>query len=147
MNNKKWFWWSLVAVWCAVIYSFSESSFFTGENTAHILSRLFDFWPFAQDDSDESVSPLNFIIRKCAHLSAFAILAVLVFRALWPHRWAYIGAWSFAVLYAATDEWHQSFEPGRTALFSDVVIDACGALVALCCVALLRWRKRLYASS
>jgi VanZ family protein len=29
------------------------------------------------------------------------------------------------------DEWHQSFQPGRTPLLSDVVIDACGAGIAL----------------
>ena len=32
-----------------------------------------------------------------------------------------------AILYAITDEIHQSFVPGRTALLSDVVIDSIGA--------------------
>ncbi|BDG37604.1 hypothetical protein PcaKH15_35100 [Parageobacillus caldoxylosilyticus] len=74
---------------------------------------------------------LNFIVRKLAHLTEYGILAVLVWRALSPKRTAYAGAWLFATLYAMTDEWHQSFEPGRTATPKDVAIDSCGALIAL----------------
>jgi VanZ family protein len=33
---------------------------------------------------------------------------------------------------AGLDEWHQSFQPGRTTLVSDVVIDACGDCF-ICC--------------
>ncbi|MBB5324170.1 VanZ family protein [Anoxybacillus tepidamans] len=146
MNNNK-FWWGLVVIWCLVIYSFSEFSFFTGKNTEQIIRHMLAYWPFAQGEGDETASPLNFIVRKSAHLSAFGILAALVFKALAPRRWAYIGAWSFATLYAATDEWHQSFEPGRTALFSDVLIDACGALLALCLVWSVRRWKRVRAPS
>ncbi|MBX9720207.1 MAG: VanZ family protein, partial [Candidatus Obscuribacterales bacterium] len=36
----------------------------------------------------------------------------------------------FSCLYAISDEWHQSFVPGRTALASDVLIDTCGASIA-----------------
>ncbi|MBS2771290.1 VanZ family protein [Anoxybacillus sp. PDR2] len=137
---RKWVWWSLVGIWCLVIYCFSEASYFTGENTAHILQKWIghEGW----EEGEGAASPLNFVIRKFAHLSAFGILAVLVFQALYPKRWAYVWAWSFAAVYAATDEWHQSFEPGRTALFSDVVIDACGALVALCLVWMWQQRRK-----
>jgi VanZ family protein len=41
-------------------------------------------------------------------------------------------AWLFAVLYAATDEFHQSFTPGRHASFEDVLIyDNLGAYLAV----------------
>ncbi|GAJ38335.1 putative VanZ family protein [Parageobacillus caldoxylosilyticus NBRC 107762] len=42
-----------------------------------------------------------------------------------------VGAWVLAVVCACFDEWHQSFQPGRTPLLSDVVIDAFGAGIAL----------------
>ena len=35
------------------------------------------------------------------------------------------------VLYAASDEFHQSFVPGRSAVASDVLVDSCGVIVAL----------------
>ena len=40
-------------------------------------------------------------------------------------------AWTLAVLYSATDEFHQSFTPGRTPAVTDVLIDSVGAAVAL----------------
>ena len=38
------------------------------------------------------------------------------------------GAWAIAAVYAASDEWHQSFVPGRTADSADWLADAAGAL-------------------
>jgi len=38
------------------------------------------------------------------------------------------GAWAIAATYAASDEWHQSFVPGRTSDFRDWLADAAGAL-------------------
>lgn len=122
--------WIPVIVWCILIYCFSESSWFTGENTKRVLDMVLSYLPFG-GGKGEGPSLLNFIIRKLAHLTEFGILAVLVWRALEPKRMAYAGAWLFATVYAMTDEWHQSFEPGRTATPRDVAIDSCGALIAL----------------
>ncbi|MFB5166685.1 VanZ family protein [Parageobacillus toebii] len=38
----------------------------------------------------------NYIVRKLAHLSVFGLLAVLVWRALDPRRFAVVSAWVFA---------------------------------------------------
>jgi VanZ family protein len=138
--------WGLVVVWCIVIFCFSEFSLFTGENTKRILESVLFYLPFGHDGDDTS-SPLNFIVRKLGHLTEFGILAVLVWRALAPKRTAYVGAWLFATVYAMTDEWHQSFEPGRTATPKDVVIDSCGALLAVIGVFLYtRWTKKRHDS-
>lgn len=134
--------WMFVIGWCIVIYCFSEFSIFTGESTERVLRHLLTYWPFASH-GDSSASPLNFLVRKSAHVTAFGILAVLVFRALVPRRWAYVGAWAFAAVYAATDEWHQSFEPRRTAAVTDVAIDASGALLALAAVWMWRWVRHV----
>ncbi len=142
MKSKS-FWWSLVILWCVVIFCFSEFSFFTGENTEKVIRHVMKYLSLSRAEvGDGASSPLNFVIRKFAHLSAFGILAFLVWKAMFPHRFAYMGAWSFATVYAATDEWHQSFEPGRTALFSDVLIDACGAALALLFVRIYLRMKR-----
>jgi VanZ family protein len=133
--------WIPVVLWCLVIFCFSEFSLFTGENTKRMLEAVLSYLPFGADGDDTS-SPLNFIIRKLSHLTEFGILAVLVWRALEPKRRAYVGAWLFATVYAVTDEWHQSFEQGRTATPKDVAIDSCGALIALLCVRLYMYWKR-----
>lgn len=133
--------WIPVVLWCIVIFCFSEFPLFTGENTKRMLEAVLSYLPFGTDGDDTS-SPLNFIIRKLAHLTEFGILAVLVWRALEPKRMAYVGAWIFATVYAMTDEWHQSFKPERTASVRDVLIDSCGALIALLCIRLYMYWKR-----
>jgi VanZ family protein len=66
------------------------------------------------------------VLRKLAHAAEYAILAMLLTRAVAP-RVAFLGAVAFAV----TDELHQALVPGRAARPLDVAIDAAGALVGL----------------
>lgn len=124
--------WILVFTWCGMIYYFTESSMFTGANTASWISEIVQKLPLGHvDHINDGFLSWNSIVRKLAHLLVFGLLAVLVWRAFYPRRFAMVGAWVFTVVCAALDEWHQSFQPGRTALLSDVVIDACGAGIAL----------------
>ena len=87
-------------------------------------------------------------IRKMAHLTEFAILALLLQRAL-AHPFGQVRrsdgsatAWAlvFTVLYAASDEFHQVFVPSRQASVIDVMIDSLGGIAGL---ALLCGFKRL----
>ena len=56
------------------------------------------------------------------------------------HPWAILTcAWLVATLYAMTDEWHQSFVPGRGPAIHDVILDSSGALLG----ALAAWRVYL----
>jgi phosphoglycerol transferase MdoB-like AlkP superfamily enzyme len=87
----------------------------------------------------EFIGPFNvwgFIIRKIFHMFEFAVLALLVFRILrstdkrhiyWDIAWTFI----FTVLYAISDEYHQTLTPGRVGTYRDVLIDSFGALVAV----------------
>jgi VanZ family protein len=72
------------------------------------------------------------IVKKGSHMAGYALLALSYWRALGfrqEKRWL---AWCFAVLYAVTDEFHQSFVPGRHPSIWDVLIfDNLGALVSL----------------
>ena len=81
---------------------------------------------------------LNFgqplLVSKLAHVSEYAILAWLFQWAL-DNRRAWRLAWLLAVLYAVTDEFHQSFVPGRTSTVADVMIDALGAAIGLAAAA------------
>jgi VanZ family protein len=67
------------------------------------------------------------ILRKCAHMTEYAILAVLIARAAGSST----AAFGLTVAYAATDEWHQTFVRGRHGSPIDVGIDAVGALIGL----------------
>jgi VanZ family protein len=142
MKNK-WLRWGLVFLWCSMIYYFTESPAFTGENTASIIRYIVQKLQLKHvNNISDGFLSWNYIVRKLAHLSVFGMLAFLAWKAMYPHRSAWLGAWGIAVLCAIFDEWHQSFQPGRTALVSDVVIDACGAAFALLLVRIYLRMKR-----
>ena len=66
-------------------------------------------------------------LRKGIHFGEYALLCALLFRAL---RGRLALAWTLTVLYAVSDELHQTFVDGRVGTPRDVLIDAAGALVA-----------------
>lgn len=142
----------LVVLWMLVIFTFSHQAN-SNEMTKPVLG------------------PFNIFVRKCAHMAEYAILFLLslnfcqqlavqrqraakvlssFFEGLQlerPKRVAQIVSTfslpiAIAVLYACTDEWHQSFVPGRSAAFSDVLVDSSGILIAAVLIALSTFRKR-----
>ncbi|GKS09147.1 hypothetical protein YDYSY3_01470 [Paenibacillus chitinolyticus] len=84
----------------------------------------------------------EFIIRKAGHVSEFALLAFLWIRTLLAMKRPFWTAWLaggfLAVLYAASDEWHQSFVPGRTGHAIDVGMDSVGVLLVMAVFAGIR---------
>jgi VanZ family protein len=72
------------------------------------------------------------LIKKTGHVLGYAMLAAGYWYALGTqakHRWH---AWLLALAYAVTDEFHQSFVPGRNSSFWDVLIfDNLGTLMGL----------------
>lgn len=72
------------------------------------------------------------IIKKGAHVAGYALLALSYWWALGLQREKRWLAWGMAVLFAVTDEFHQSFVPGRFPSIWDVLVfDNFGALSAL----------------
>jgi VanZ like family len=76
----------------------------------------------------------DLVLRKLAHGAEYAVLGVLLLRAIGRPGTAF----ALATLYAATDEIHQAFVPGRQASPVDLAIDAAGAAVGIA-LATRRW--------
>lgn len=149
--RKSWsslLYWLPVLVWLVLIFGASgdKASF---QHSSRIIAPLMH-WLFPHI-SDQGAFYFVLAFRKCAHLTEYAILALLVWSArrkpVWndtrPWRWseAAEGLW-FVVLYAATDEFHQTFVPSREGCLRDVLIDSCGAIAGLLLLwAVGRWRK------
>ena len=93
--------------------------------------------------------PLHFLTRKLAHLTEYAILGALAFRAVraeeggWSARWGTV-AIAISLQIAASDEFHQSFVPSRTPSPVDVAIDTVGAAIAQ---GIIWWSVRRQADS
>ena len=140
--------WLPVLAWMALIFTASSDA-----HSSQHSSRLvepFLHWLFPKM-SQPHIEDLHLGIRKCGHLTEYAVLALLVWRALHQSKnnlptwsWPKVGGTLLVVfLYAATDEFHQSFVPTRTAHFSDVLIDTTGAAIALLVLRLLTlYQKR-----
>jgi VanZ family protein len=85
-------------------------------------------------------------VRKAAHLTVYATLSALWFRARrgpragWQPSWALLGL-LVSMLVAISDEVHQSFVPSRTGTPWDVLLDTFGALLAQVAIALFARRK------
>jgi VanZ family protein len=108
--------WLPVLAWAGVIFAFSSIP---------SLSTHLGTW--------------DYVLRKLAHTTEYAILAVLLARATGSYAWAFV----LTVAYAGTDEFHQTFVRGRHGSPIDVGIDAAGALagLALAHAAVVRRRR------
>jgi VanZ like family len=78
----------------------------------------------------------DLVLRKLAHAAEFAVLGLLLARAVGHDQTAFL----LGVAYAVTDEVHQAFVPGRLGSVWDVLLDSVGVAVG---VLLLR-RVRVY---
>jgi hypothetical protein len=83
----------------------------------------------------------DFLMKKGGHAAGYALLAFANMRALGWEKKRWQLAWLLAVLYSATDEFHQSFVPGRQAALMDVGIDAFGAAAGLALLKMLDFRR------
>jgi VanZ family protein len=85
------------------------------------------------------------VFVKGYHVTEFAVFAVLLYRVLvlrFSHRIARMYSGALSLLYAASDEWHQTFTPYRGGRATDVLIDACGVCLAVGVLALFAGKTR-----
>ena len=130
----------LIAV-IAGIFIFSshtgtESSAISSKITRLISRIIFrNFSEMSLSQQEFIVSELDPFVRKLAHFTVYALLGALMywFIMLTELRlpFTFILSWVFCTIYAASDEYHQSFTPGRSMNFRDVVIDSSGALCGI----------------
>jgi len=130
--------WVLVLVWMGVIAYLShqpvyESNELSSAVAAVAIRAVAEVVP----EATVVVNPglMNHIVRKGAHVVAYMVLGFLVLNAQYAS--GAIGVKSLAatmlicVLFAASDEWHQTFVPGRGGQMSDVLLDSVGAVVGI----------------
>lgn len=129
--------WVPPIAWMGVIAWFSTATW-SAEHTGDLLYRL-TRW-LAPSLTPADLVALHHLIRKLTHLTIYAILAALWWRALVREgaaspRGAVWIALAVTLGWAVLDEAHQATEPARTGSALDVAIDGAGAVAAL---ALLR---------
>ncbi|AQQ54044.1 VanZ family protein [Planococcus lenghuensis] len=142
MNKTYIFSWVPVLLWMALIFFLSgqqgsASGGLSSGITGMVMNTIESVLPFLEIDPEQ----FHTFIRKCAHFIAYLILAVLALYALRQSGIhgirSIFSAFIIAVLYAISDEYHQSFVPGRGPAVTDVLIDSAGAAAG---IGLYFWR-------
>jgi len=124
-----------------VIFFLSHQNGQDSSHTSGILLELLNLIGIGPGSSVQGA--LSYIVRKAGHFSEYFILAILFLR----YRKEREPSWKsdsyallFVFLYACSDEFHQSFIPGRGPAFFDVMIDTAGGLTG---IVLYEWKQRL----
>jgi VanZ family protein len=81
-------------------------------------------------------------IDKIGHFCVFGMLATLVVRNGFVPRFGWLAILIVSV-FGMTDEWHQSFTPGRSVEFDDWLADTLGATLAVTLYSLWPWYRNL----
>jgi len=140
--------WLVVLIWMGLIFFLSSQQAADSNQLSTGISKfIMGLISGILPGLSPQVQWLNHIVRKNAHFIAYLILGLLQVNALYLNGKrggkAFILALLISLLYAASDEFHQTFVPGRSGELRDVMIDTAGALTGIGTYMLIRmkWRK------
>lgn len=152
-KNKSVVWLIITVVWMAVIFCFSAQPADVSTDTSlHVgmtIGKMSvpDFSKLPKEEQIDYAKKIEFPVRKMAHATEYAILSCLLTNLCltFPMRKAYMWSWLMGSAYAATDEFHQLFVPGRSGQITDVMIDSVGCLAGclLTCLILCIVKKHV----
>ena len=120
----------------------------SADHTRPVLASIVRrFLPWlAQQMTPAMIDVTDFIIRKVAHVTEYAVLSLLVSRSVGIKmnstiRERLVPA-GISSLYALSDEFHQSFVPSRGATYTDVMWDTFGAILGTTTLHFIHWTRR-----
>jgi len=134
---KKYAAWLPAVLWMGVIFWMSAApGDVSGEQSGLVVDAILALWRFISGGaqlSAKALDTLSFLVRKAAHMTEYAILALLYRYALVKSGVSRPGAKALllAALYACADELHQAFVPDRGPSPIDMMIDTAGAFLGL----------------
>ncbi len=141
----------LPALFWMVVVFLASTDLGSGAHTSRIIEPLVRW--FYPSISAQGLEWVHTLVRKAGHVTEYAVLALLILRALRMAQEVPVTRWSWplalmalfaSAAYGATDEFHQLFVPSRGPSGYDVLIDSCGALVGL---TLAFWWNRRFESA
>ncbi len=124
--------WLPVCAWMVFIFV-GSTDLLSASHTSRFIGPFLRW--FSPDITDATIASIQLVVRKCGHLTEYAILAGLLCRVLRQQFGRIVPAATLAFVvsacYAGLDEFHQSFVASRTGTPWDVTIDCVGALAGL----------------
>jgi VanZ family protein len=141
---KKLIKWSLLIGWMIVIFLFSQQSGEVSSEQSRFVVFIFNTLSINLDSALGELS--TYLVRKAAHFTEYFILGTLAYNVVkdeFKYKPALLLTILIVFLYACTDEFHQSFIPGRGPAFKDVLIDTSGGVAAMACIYLWGKHKKI----
>lgn len=128
--------WTAVLLWMSLIFNLSSQvSDQSDKLSKGITKTIVNTVEKGVTRADYDINRLNHIARKNAHFFAYLVLGIFVINAMRISGGngikGVILTLSICVLYAISDEVHQTFVPGRGPQVKDVFIDSAGAIVGI----------------
>lgn len=152
MNKKKILCRVLLITMMVIIFIFSNQDGNQSTNLSNFFARIFNI--YGDQGTEPSAIKLLFglTIRKYAHIFVYFLLGMFAFGSLYEKE----NMWTRPIIaiiicysYAAIDEFHQYFVPGRAGRFTDTLIDAIGFVTAIviCRLGGVLYRGRIAANA
>lgn len=153
-NNKSVVWLIITVVWMTVIFCFSaqlaDVSTDTSLRVGMTIGKMSvpDFSKLPKEEQIDYAKKIEFPVRKMAHATEYAILGCLLTNLCLSlsMKKAYMWSWLMGSAYAATDEFHQLFVPGRSGQITDVMLDSVGCLTGCLLIYLILCIVKKHAS-
>ena len=125
-----------------VLIFIGSTSLMTPNHTGSLLQNFLAIFSIHLDRA--TMDHVNHIVRKCGHVCEYSVLALLAARVFLTssrtglRRWWWICSLAVVIVFASTDEYHQTFVPGREGQVKDDAIDTAGGAAALTLLAIVR---------
>ena len=136
---------TLIAIF-VTIFGFSNQNSETSAGLSQkVTNFVVEFVPsiknMQEQEKENVVDRIESIVRKIAHYSIYTLVGILLMSLMSTYKIKELDRIAISmiigVIYAATDEIHQAFVPGRGPLVTDVILDSIGVLTGICIVLLV----------
>ena len=136
---------ALIAIF-VTIFGFSNQNSETSAGLSQkVTNFVVEFVPsiknMPEKEKEQAEYRIEKVIRKIAHYSIYTLVGILLMALMTTYKIKELDRIAISmiigVIYAATDEIHQAFVPGRGPLVTDVILDSIGVLTGICIVLLV----------
>lgn len=143
----------IVLVWMGVIFYFSHQSGTSSSKMSNSITRWIvntfvpNYSNLTRVEQSSILKDTSYVIRKLAHYTEYAILGLFLFAATYAftdnEKIIFSVVSVLGIVYAISDELHQSFIDGRAPTVKDVLIDAIGLLTILVLIGIILNIRRI----
>lgn len=143
----------IVLAWMGVIFYFSHQNGVSSSKMSNTVTRwvvntfVSNYSNLSKEEQTSILKNTSYVIRKLAHYSEYAVLGLFLFVAVFAftsnEKIIFPVVTILGILYAISDEFHQSFIGGRAPAIKDVLIDSIGVLTIMLLIGSIWNLKRI----